>query len=407
MGTATRLTDVPGRRAWAALALGGAGVTGALLLLARWPWFVETVYVGHLGPLLALGLSGVTGLLPFSVAEVGLVVLAAGTLWKAGSGLWGLRRSGEGSEASVPSASAVAGAGVGGLLRVAGAAALAAATFYLFWGLYYARADLVDRQGWRPHAAPVQSQSAAVEELSRLAAEAVTATNRAYVDAYGTEDLGVPSPVPDKSAMERAIEAGYRRLADHLNLGAAFARPRGPAKPLLSSRLMSHLGLVGIYAPWTAEANYNQLVPGHQISQSVAHEKAHQRGITGEDEANFIGYLATALSGDPAVAYSGLKFAESQLLRELQGMAPERTEGLLAQRLPGVQRDVTSARAYWKRFEGPPREAQQQFNDRYLRLHGVEEGIVAYARSVELLVIYSRVFGGSVVPRPSGLSGDA
>ncbi len=80
---------------------------------------------------------------------------------------------------------------------------------------------------------------------------------------------------------------------------------------------MNHLGIVGIHFPWTGEADYNYTVPAFQLPHAIAHEKAHRRGVASEDEANFIGYLANALSDAPYARCSGFLFAQRQLLGEL------------------------------------------------------------------------------------------
>jgi hypothetical protein len=360
-----------------------------LLILSRARWFIERVYEPYLGPLLSLGLSAVSGWLPFSLAEpVAAVVLAVVAVRLAMVLRWVAARDARRAAESVAALATLA-------LTIA-------ATFYLSWGLYYASAPLVDRLDWAQFAAADQGAEADAAELARLAGELVAATNGAYVDATGGEDLGRPTE-PDRrapldEATESALERGYARLADQMRLGPAFARARGSAKPLLASPLMSRLGLAGIYFPWTAEANYNHAMPGYQVPHSAAHEKAHQRGITAEDEANFLGYLAAALSGHAYTRYSGLVFAQRQLLSELQSRDPETVTRLVAARHPGVQRDVEAAAAYWRRYEGPAREVQEEFNDRYLRLHGIDEGIQAYHESVRLIVIFSRIQGGLAVP---------
>jgi hypothetical protein len=236
-------------------------------------------------------------------------------------------------------------------------------------------------------------------ELRVLAGQLVEATNEAYLAAFGVPDLGSASAAPAGLAeVDAAIEAGFGRVAGELSMGHGFEGGRGRAKPMLASPVMSRLGLLGIYFPWTGEANFNALAPAWQLPMSIAHEKAHQRGIAGEDEANFLGFLAAARADDPYVRYSAYLFAQRQLLNELLRLDEEAGLALLARRLPGVQRDVDFSRAYWARFEGPAREAQQAFNDRYLEFHEVEGGIDAYGRSAQLIVLYARARGGDAVP---------
>jgi hypothetical protein len=93
-----------------------------------------------------------------------------------------------------------------------------------------------------------------------------------------------------------------------------------------------------------------------------------------------------------------LLFAQRQLAGELWLADPERAAALVSGRLGGVQRDVDAARDYWAGYQGPAREVQDQLNDTYLTLNGVEGGLASYGRSAWLLVLFSRTEGGSVVP---------
>jgi hypothetical protein len=70
-----------------------------------------------------------------------------------------------------------------------------------------------------------------------------------------------------------------------------------------------------------------------------------------------------------------------------------------------VQRDVDASAAFWAAYEGPARDAQEGFNDRYLKLNGIPEGVQAYAESAKLLVLFARYNGGRVVPA-SGVHDD-
>jgi hypothetical protein len=229
----------------------------------------------------------------------------------------------------------------------------------------------------------------------------VAATNEAYLLATGSSDLGRPSTLSDAGATDLALEHSLAELSGELRWSRLNAMGRGPVKPVIASGVMSRLGISGVFFPLTGEANVNRFTPDSQLPLSMAHEKAHQRGITSEDEANFVGFLAAASSSDPYARYSALLFAQRQLLNELRALDEGRAADLVAARLPGVQRDVEDAAAYWRQFEGPPRRAQETINDTYLRLNGVDGGIESYQMSARLLVQYARQQGGTLVPHPA------
>jgi hypothetical protein len=282
-----------------------------------------------------------------------------------------------------------------GLLRLGSDTGIAVVLFYVMWGFHYARPPLEQRLGWSP-------VDAGVAGLEHLAAEMVEAANTEYRALHrdskpGDDALTVPL---DRSALVDQLGSGWREvesIVDRRGLAAGFGDP----KPLLGSRVLDHLGLAGFYFPWTGEANYNGGTPSVSLPQVVAHEMAHQRGFAPEDEANFIGYLVAALSPHPYPRYSAAVFAQRQLIFEVARHDREKAAALIDRRLPGVQRDIDAARAYWERFEGPATHAAAGVNDAYLRSQRVEGGILSYSRSVELLVLYARSRGDTLSAAPA------
>ena len=201
------------------------------------------------------------------------------------------------------------------------------------------------------------------------------------------------SPEP-LSALDAALDESFARVQRELGLEPQFAASRGPAKPFLGSRLLSHFQLTGFYFPWTGEANYNRHTPGPTLPHTMAHEKAHQRGIAREDEANFIAYLVCIMSADPYAQYAGYFFAQRHLLAELVGRNPARAKELVKLGSAGVWRDVTFIRDYWAQFEGVAARVSYTVNDRYLKSQGIRAGVASYAASRSLILLYARQRGG-------------
>jgi hypothetical protein len=137
----------------------------------------------------------------------------------------------------------------------------------------------------------------------------------------------------------------------------------------------------------------------------VAHEKAHQRGVHREDEANFLGWLAAASSPDPYARYSAAVFAQRHLLWALIPVDEEAARALVAHRLPGVQRDVDDLRAYWAPAEGLTGRVAERVNDAYLRTNRVPDGVASYGRAAELLLLWAERHGGSLPAADGGPEG--
>lgn len=369
---------LPWRRHGSTLLLSGL-VLALLYGFARSPDAVERLYVQGVGTSISRLLGWATSYVPVSVAELLLAILV---LWLVLAPLPAMvqvlrrrRRLGNAMAA--------------GLLRVASLGAATAAVFYLSWGLHYARAPALERFGWER---VELSHSDAVEELARLAADLIEITNRHYLLVHGTDDAGTPTA--REVDLDRVLDEAYVRVADALALDEGFANPRGPAKPLTASAVSSWFGIGGFYFPFTGEANYNTLPPGWQQPHTIAHEKAHQRGIASEDEANFFGFLATIHADDPYVAYSGWLFAQRRLVRELAMLDPERARTLIGRRLPGVRRDIQAGYEFWASWQGTGHTIGHTVNHAYLTANRVEGGTRSYSMSAHLIVAWARERGG-------------
>ncbi len=255
-----------------------AALLGVMWGLTHSPDFVEQVYARGLGYGIARGLGFITGFVPTSVAEI---CLFAGVLYLlvpfAIATVHVLRRKRR-----------ILNAVAAGFFRFWAFAAIVLTLFYLSWGMNYAREPLPKRLGWKSIETPSDDaeNEKQTREIARLAEELVHAANENYTQFAGGDDFGRPSfPPANAMSLEAALDGAYERVQKKLSLEAEFAVARAPAKPVASSILMNYLGIGGFYFPWTGEANYNRLLPAPMLPHTVAHEKAHQRGITSEDEA--------------------------------------------------------------------------------------------------------------------------
>jgi hypothetical protein len=232
-------------------------------------------------------------------------------------------------------------------------------------------------------------------ELERLCEELLDHVNKLYEKTHGgTAWMTFP---PDFADVDQELDACYARVTARLELAPEFGTARAPAKPIQASFIMSHLMLAGFYFPWTAEANYNNEIPVWQRVHSMAHEKAHQRGITSEDEANFFGTLACLASENSYIQYCGYLFAQRQLLTRLYQIDQEIGQALVKKRSAGVQADVDEAREFWKAHAGLLGEASNAINDQFLKANRVKGGIKSYGLSRNLLVLFSRTNKGSLI----------
>lgn len=359
------------------LLVAGCAMPLITMFFAKYPGTVERIYTDLIGQIIARTLTRISGFLPFSVIELAVTALGLFVLLLAMRGL--IQVAGRKRH---PLNATLCGA-----LWLGAAAGVVTITGYLAWGFNFARADLVTRLHWSDFA----QQAGSTEELARNCANLIDITNRNFEAAIGSRDPGKPSTPPNSvAAMDASIEEAYTRVAERLNLHPSFGVNRGRAKPVLASFAMSMVLVAGFYSPWTGEANYNAELPLHELPQAIAHEKAHQRGVPNEDEANFFSFVACIYARDPYVRYSGFLFAQRQLLFELRRSDPDRVQDLVARRDPGIQRDVEESREFAVRHSGTISDMNAAVIDAYLKANRAPGGIQSYAMSSRLILIYAR-----------------
>jgi Protein of unknown function (DUF3810) len=264
--------------------------------------------------------------------------------------------------------------------------------FLVLWGFNYARPSLETRF----------FREAALREPGGLRLpEALLDTGRRVASHTGSlftelEVASGPTALPMSfEELDRAIDEGYRKLRLP---GDAITFRTAPAKPLESSTIFSYLGISGIYVPFTGEPSVNALQPDAALPLALAHEKAHQRGITNEGEANFAAFLVCSRQeAPPYLRYAAYLFATEYLLGEASARSP-REEVASAWDLAGAgpKTDVRALMEFWRRYQGRTSEIASGVNDTYLRALRVPEGVESYGTVVRMLLALDE--RGELVP---------
>ena len=329
---------------------------------------MEAAYSRRAYRAVAAVLVRLTSPVPFSIAEIGLAVLIVAALVALVRGLARLRRGPDRARRLAR----------GTLAVVAGAGAVYLA-FQLVWGLNYARCPLADTLGL-PTRGGDAGELAAV--ASALVAESAALRAGLPEDAAGA--LSIPGGV---SAVAARAPSGYERL---FAARPALAGTVGRAKPVLFSPLMSYLGIGGIYAPFTGEANVNATLPDWDRPFTVCHELAHQRGFAREDEANYLGYLACRRHPDRDFQYSGTFQGALYVLGALRAADRPAFDGVRRTLSSPMERDLAALAVWRARYKSRLSNVQDRVNDTYLRSQGQREGVRSYGRMVDLLLAERR-----------------
>lgn len=195
--------------------------------------------------------------------------------------------------------------------------------------------------------------------------------------------------------LEKTAKEALTALADEYpRLDGFYVKP----KKIKNSFFMSQQYLMGIYFPFTMEANYNQEMYEVNLPETVTHELVHTKGFIFEDEANFIAFLACARSDNKDFNYSGYLSTLKYVLGKVGEYCGEEKEAALYDELcENVWLDITGNRKYWDDVQESEEglfdskevaEISEKATETSLKLNGVEDGKKSYGRMVDLLLGY-------------------
>lgn len=197
--------------------------------------------------------------------------------------------------------------------------------------------------------------------------------NRTYEDFYDVADEA-------KRAMSSLAE-------DYTSLKYST----GGAKEVKLSRYMSYGSIVGIFIPFTMEANVNTDVADYNRPADTCHELAHMRGYMKEEEANYIAYLACVNSDEPIFNYSGYMMAFVMATNALYDYDSAAYWDIMDGLSDSVLADINYEHEYWRELRSHETAEiadtiMTEVNDTYLKVNGQESGVASYGEMVDLLL---------------------
>ena len=160
-------------------------------------------------------------------------------------------------------------------------------------------------------------------------------------------------------------------------------------KRLVVSPLMTYTHISGIYIPFTGEANVNYNYPDYVTVYTAAHEMAHQRGIAGEDEANFVAFLACVNCEDEYIKYCGLMSMYDYFLDSLYENDEEMYKYMVMNTDKKILGEMYSYYNFFQKYShSVASEIADSVNDSYLKTLGVDDGVRSYGKVIELYYAY-------------------
>lgn len=349
---------------WAWVCLGIAVLSAIILLVARKNVAFATFFNSNIsGPFRAI-LAFITNLVPFSLAELFIIfipIIIAVLILHAVK-----KRSESIRSILVYSATLIS------------AASLFFSAFVFSFGVGYHTPTLYDRFD-------IPSDGVSTDQLRASAIKLAEKINdlTPFID-YNADGASVMPYTFSK--MNDLLNESYAEINHKYDFIQGF---KSRIKPVLLSVPMSYTHLTGIYSVFTGEANVNVDFPDYTLPYTAAHELAHQRGISRENEANFVAFLVTKDINDPYIQYcaylnmfeyvaSALRYADAEAFNSVYSRLSSEAQG-----------ELSAYSEFFSKYRGSKAgEVSEAINNAYLIANGTTEGTKSYGLVVDLTVAY-------------------
>lgn len=330
-------------------------------------YFAEHIYAKHIYKWLSQTISTITGLLPFSIAEILILILPIFVFLILIRFIFKMVTEKDKRKERMVKAflNILCSASLIYFLFTA----LAGINYYRYTFSYYSNLEMID---------------STLEELYALTERLMMDANDLRDQVPLTDEEGVFKLSVESYELAKAANEAYSRLAeDYPVLGGYYGAP----KPVLFSKALSHTEITGIFIPFTMEANVNVDVPDYTIPATMLHELAHLRGFMREDEANFLAYLAGLKSDNVEFRYSSTMLALGVSGNALYGQNIDMYFKIRDQYSEGVLKDIRANSAYWVQYEDTVISTlSSTVNDTYLKANSQSDGVKSYGRMLDLLL---------------------
>ncbi len=248
--------------------------------------------------------------------------------------------------------------------------------FHLFWGLNYYRLPL--------HKNLNLKHDYTTEQLVSVTKKLIEKSNDYHLKITNNDTVKVDIPYSKLEVFE-ITKKGYDNLKQvfpHLEY-----KPKSVKKSLFSYPL-TYMGFSGYLNPLTNEAQVDAIIPIYKFPTTTAHEIAHQLGYAAENEANFIGTLATINNDDIYFKYTGYTFGLRFCLNEIYRRDEALYETIVKTVNKGILKNYKEVRDFWETHQNPTEPLFKLFYSNFLKANSQEKGMESYSYVVALLVNY-------------------
>jgi len=238
--------------------------------------------------------------------------------------------------------------------------------FYWFWGFNYYRSGINQRL-------QISKSKPDTVQFVRVLENLIAQTNESYCSFDSITK-------PEISAL---VETSYQNNSSFLKLN--YPQGKRVPKPITLSNFFAKASIAGYYGPFFSEVHLNDSLLMIEYPQVLAHESAHQFGVTGEAEANFYGWLVCAKSNSKYLRYSANISMINYFLS--QGRRLHSFADLVHQINKPVIDDIRKVQKHWESMRNERIDkAAGKVNDVYLKTNKVEKGIEDYFGVVQFVM---------------------
>ncbi len=368
-----------------------SGILAALTIISFWiakssEFVTEYIFSRIIFKIFSVPIAFVTGVFPFSVAEIGIAVFFVSVAVsiivftvKLIRRVTDILRSAKGEKGH--RTLEVVKYIFGGVLNAAVTVSVIAFLFFILCGVNYYRYDFEEFAGF-------EVREYTVDELYEVCVYLAHETSNARKGIEKTDKNGIT--LLEGNFYETSAKASecMKELSKEYK---SVNYITGRAKPIIVSRFFSYMDTTGIYSPFTIEANVNADMPEYNIPVTMCHELAHLSGYMKEDEANYIAYLACINSEYAEFRYSGYALAFTYASNRLYDADYDKYKEVVELLTDEVIIDFNNDYEYWAKLDESEigeavGDVSGEINDAYLNVNGQEEGTKSYGMMVDLLI---------------------
>ncbi len=331
-------------------------------LISQYPYFVETFYSNGIYPIISSALHFSLGWIPFSFGDLLYLVLAILIIFSVVKTIrqrsWNLKNT---------------------FFKTTGILSVSYFLFSFGWGINYFRIPVNEHLGFK-------NSTYSEEELINFTKILIAKVNTVQVQITGNDTLMVKNPDQREKIQQIAFKS-YTQLEQKY---PQFSIKHASIKKSIFSIPLTYMGFAGYLNPFTNEAQVNMLIPKNNYPSTACHEIAHQIGIGPENEANFVGYLATVNSKNKYFNYAGNLMALRYCLSNIYRQDIDTFNQLKKTINTGILKDMQQSQDFWKKYRNWSEKYFKIFYDNFLKANKQKEGIKSYHKMVSLLINYHK-----------------